>query len=62
MTRVEDLYEAWKQWCESQGRQHPGTVQTFGRDLLAACPTIRRTFPREGEARYRSYNGIGLKT
>src|SRR5690606_37764850 len=30
------LYDAWKKWCNSEGRDHPGTAQTFGRDLRAA--------------------------
>ncbi len=32
------LYQAWTRWCERHGREHPGTAQTFGRDLRAALP------------------------
>jgi P4 family phage/plasmid primase-like protien len=36
-----NLYAAWSQWCASNGRDHPGTVQSFGRDLAAAVPGAR---------------------
>jgi putative DNA primase/helicase len=32
------LFEAWQDWCSTQNRDRPGTKQTFGRDLRAACP------------------------
>jgi len=35
------LYAAWSQWCAANGRDHPGTVQSFGRDLAAAVPGAR---------------------
>lgn len=54
----DDIYEAWKQWCQISGRDHCGTIQTFGRDLLAAFPYIQRTQPRIGETRRRAYQGI----
>jgi putative DNA primase/helicase len=58
---VAELFAAWKAWCEAKGRKEPGTEQTFGRDLLAAVPTLRRVRPRDGEERYRGYEGIGLR-
>jgi putative DNA primase/helicase len=57
---VAELYAAWRQWCDEHGRREPGTEQTFGRDLLAAVPNLRRRQPRDGEQRYRAYEGIGL--
>jgi putative DNA primase/helicase len=57
---TDDLYGAWRAWCERKGRREPGPVNIFARDLLAALPTLRRTQPREGEHRYRAYEGIGL--
>ncbi len=57
---TDDLYAAWRRWCEANGRREPGTVQTFGRDLLAAVPGLEGTRPRDGDARYRAYEGIGL--
>jgi putative DNA primase/helicase len=35
------LFDAWKAWSEDQGRDHPGTVQTFGRDLRAVVPGLK---------------------
>jgi putative DNA primase/helicase len=58
---VADLFSAWKAWCEAKGRKEPGTQQGFGRDLLAAVPTLRRLQPRDGQDRYRAYEGIGLR-
>src|SRR5205807_8482835 len=58
---VEDLFAAWGVWCEDNGRREHGTVQTFGRDLLAALPGISRRQPRvEGGGRERVYVGIDL--
>jgi putative DNA primase/helicase len=56
----EGLFHAWVVWCQLQGRNHPGNVQTFGRDLHAALPTVTITRPREGGARTRRYEGVGL--
>jgi putative DNA primase/helicase len=58
---VVDLFKAWKDWCEVKGRREHGTEATFGRDLLAAVPTLRRVRPRDGAERYRAYDGIGLQ-
>ena len=59
---VADLFTAWKKWCEEQGRERfVGNVQTFGRDLSAAVPGIRRRQHRDGDSRSRYYEGIGLK-
>jgi putative DNA primase/helicase len=55
------LFEEWCAWCKQQGRDHPGTAQTFGRDLRAVIPGIKTTQPREGDGRLRLYEGIGLK-
>jgi putative DNA primase/helicase len=56
------LYAGWKDWCEEQGRDYPGTVQTFGRDLRAAVPALKISQPRKGEERVRTYLGITLKS
>jgi putative DNA primase/helicase len=56
---VSDIYTAWKQWCESEGRTHPTTCQIFGRDLAAALPGIRC---RRDRTRGRFYEGISLRT
>ena len=54
------LYDAWKSWCQEQGRDHPGTRQTFGRDLKAAVPRIMITKRRDGDNRVKYYDGIAL--
>jgi putative DNA primase/helicase len=32
------LFEVWTLWCVENGRKHPGTTQTFGRDVRTARP------------------------
>lgn len=55
---VDDLWSAWKSWC-SEDNRHPGTKATFGRDLKAAAPTVRK-LRRKDEAghRWHEYSGI----
>jgi len=55
---VGDLYEAWKTWCEQEGRSMVTTKQTFGRDLSAAVPGVTR---RRATGNTTFYEGIGLK-
>jgi len=54
------LFAAWKLWCADQGRDHAGTVQTFGRDLRAAIPRIRIRQRRQAESAARFYEGVTL--
>jgi putative DNA primase/helicase len=56
---IDDLFSEWKTWCEGGGRK-PGNVQTFGRDLRAAVPSLHQSRLRSGEDRTRAYDGIGL--
>ncbi len=59
----DQLYQAWRTWCDDFGRVHPGTAQTFGRDLRAAVPGLKVTQPREdGGRQRRHYEGITLAT
>jgi putative DNA primase/helicase len=58
---VELLFQTWRAWCDSIGRKESGTKQTFGRDLKAVIPSLRTIRPRDGDGRYREYEGIGLK-
>lgn len=59
---VEILFGAWSLWCLENFRDHTGTVQTFGRDLMAAVPGIKITQPRDGDGqRKRRYVGLSLK-
>jgi putative DNA primase/helicase len=55
---IDDLYQAWKAWCEADGRVKVTTKQTFGRDLMAAVPGITT---RVGTGNVRFYQGIALK-
>ena len=55
---LNDLWRAWREWCNEQNLP-PGTKATFGRDLKAAAPSIRRV--RLGnDSRTYTYEGIGL--
>ncbi len=56
----DSLYAAWCDWCRDQGRDHPGTVQGFGRDLGAAVPGLALKHRREEGRRWREYDGLTL--
>lgn len=58
---VGDLFGAWRTWCARQGIAHPGTAQTFGRDLRAAFPSIAQVQPRVAGERKRVYRGVKLR-
>jgi putative DNA primase/helicase len=55
------LFDAWKRWCEGQGREHPGDSATFGRNLRAVVPSLGDAYPRTDEGRVRVYEGLCLK-
>jgi putative DNA primase/helicase len=55
---VDDLYNAWKSWCEADGRMVVTNKQTFGRDLAAAVPGV---VCRKHSIQGRFYQGIGLR-
>ena len=57
---VDTIFANWRNWCEAQGRDKPGTKQSLGRDLRAAVPGLKLVQPREGDARSRVYEGIGM--
>jgi hypothetical protein len=61
-TPVAALFGAWTTWCDDNGRDNKGTVQTFGRDLLAVAPHLRSTRPSVGGERERCYFGIALRS
>lgn len=58
---AEDVFDAWKSWCEANGRREAGTVQSFGRDLRAAVTGLRVSQPRIGGFQVRHYEGIALQ-
>jgi len=55
---VDNLYAAWKSWCEQDGRTIVTNKQTFGRDLAAAVSGVVR---RRGAGDVPFYDGISLK-
>jgi putative DNA primase/helicase len=56
----QQLFDAWLTWCREQNRDHPGTVQTFGRDLRAAIPGLDITQPRVNGERERRFQGVRI--
>ena len=60
---VKVLYEHWRAWCQQQGRDRPGTVQTFGNDLHSAVPGLKVTNPRGDDGKpVRHYQGLRLRS
>lgn len=57
---IPDLFEAYRTWCKSRGKDHHTDEAGFGRNLRAAVPAIQVTRPRTGGTRVRMYRGIGL--
>jgi putative DNA primase/helicase len=56
-TAVDELYAVYKTWCEDAEHRRE-SKHVFGRDLRAACPSIRKGRPRKGRRRYQAYVGI----
>jgi putative DNA primase/helicase len=56
------LFSRWSAWCRANGRDHPGTAITFGRDLRAAVPqpTTPQVRLPDG-SRPRFYQGLSLR-
>jgi putative DNA primase/helicase len=59
--RQDHLFEAWKSYCAETGRDHTGTIQTFGRNLQSFVPWLKVTRPRILGVQIRYYTGIRLK-
>ncbi|HXG57084.1 MAG TPA: phage/plasmid primase, P4 family [Vicinamibacterales bacterium] len=55
------VFEAWKSWCQENGRDKPGTIQTLGRNLRAAVPWLQSTQPRVMGTQVRYWQGLRLK-
>jgi putative DNA primase/helicase len=56
----DDLYEAWRDWCRSEGRDYSGTKATFSRELFAAGVGIKESKRRIGGVRTPTYFGVRL--
>jgi putative DNA primase/helicase len=57
------LYHRWREWCEEQGRDRPGSIATFGKNIRAAVPSIQRVRAKAvfSKSRPWMYMGIALK-
>jgi putative DNA primase/helicase len=57
------LFDAWRQWCQENGRDNPGTTQIFGRNLRAALPAgvVERRVGERGRQE-RTWVGLELTT
>jgi putative DNA primase/helicase len=58
---VKDLFEAWRRWCRESGREHPGSLHVFGRDLRAAMPALKIGHHRVEGRLQRFYVGLRLR-
>jgi putative DNA primase/helicase len=59
---ISRLFEQWQSWCKKAGRDHPGSVQSFSRDLRSIQPNLVTTQPRLPDgSRPRFYQGLGLR-
>lgn len=58
---VPQLFHEWKKWCEQNGREHPGTIQTLGKNLHAAVPGLNVRNPRVGSKQVGCWEGVGLR-
>ena len=54
------LFNAWKAWCEEEGRTFVGTKGGFGKDLHAVTG-IKKTEKMTDGARFKIYPGIRLR-
>ncbi len=56
-----DLFTAWKSWCETENRAHPGILSTFATQLRAAVSSVSAKRAQVFGARIQQYTGIKLK-
>jgi putative DNA primase/helicase len=59
---IREFFEAWKEWCKEQGRDHPGDHAGLGRSLRAAFPSVKTVQERVGDSRERMFRGIRVLT
>jgi putative DNA primase/helicase len=59
--KIDQLWGAWKDWCNWEGRRDAGTKAWFGRNLRSALPGLKVTSPRNEEGKQvPTYVGIRL--
>lgn len=60
-TGTDDLFIAWRRWCEQEGRSAVGEKSTFVRNLRAAFPQLYKIRPKsDAGTRLRALSGIRL--
>lgn len=59
--RTDEAWRAWRVWCARHGRENVGTQETFGKDLRASLPQVKRVQARCDDERIRVYEGIDLR-
>lgn len=60
--RAGDLYDAWLAWSGEQHMMHPGTAQSFGRDVRAVVSGLKVVNPRNrAGVPERWYQGVGIR-
>jgi len=57
---IDELFGAWGKWCELKGVS-PGTSATFGKDLHAALPYIKKRRLQTDGKQKSCYEGIKLR-
>lgn len=58
--KVKDLYASWQSWCQKSGREHPGDLQGFSKNLKACLGSVKTKDRMEKRVRYRVFTGIQL--
>ena len=59
----DELFFAWRRWCEEEGREHAGTKAVFARDLRASVPGLQSARPgSRGQQRPRVFRGLRVRT
>ena len=56
-----EVFAAWREWCEANGLDHPGTAQRLGHDLRAAVPRLRTRKRGVGPPWTRTFVGLRLQ-
>lgn len=57
---VQILFDQWRDWCKETGYLNSGNIQSFGKNLKAAYPSIGVTRLQDENSRERYYVGIDL--
>jgi putative DNA primase/helicase len=60
---VDRAFAEWRNWCLLANREHPGTVQSFSRNMHAALSWLKVARPRDPESgkQTRVFQGLRLR-